>query len=107
MCLSSHVSLYQYIIMYCTSILIMDQVGLCVFELTGSATPAGDVTEVPVGQDLSGGGQGSQLDLGVESSLRGQAQESDVPPEKHRKELDSWNPQGSFIIDICTVPRCT
>ena len=73
--------------MYCTPILIMNQVGLFVFELTGSASPAGDVTDVLVGQDLSRGGQGGQLDLGVESSIRGQAQQSDVPPEEDRKEL--------------------
>ena len=61
---------------------------VCVFVcLTGSASPAGDVTGVVVGQDLSRGGQGGQLDLGVESSIRGQAQQSDVPPEEDRKEL--------------------
>lgn len=50
-------------------------------RLTLGATPSGDVTGVVVGQDLTSGGQGTELDVVVERSIRGQTQESDVPPE--------------------------
>ena len=47
-------------------------------ELTGDASPPGDVAGVVVRQNLSRGGQGSQLHVGVQSGLRGQLQQGNV-----------------------------
>lgn len=49
--------------------------------LTLGATPSSDVAGVVVGQDLTAGRQSTELDVGVERSIRGQTEESDVPPE--------------------------
>lgn len=49
--------------------------------LTLGATPSSDVAGVFVGQDLTRGGQGGELDVVVERSVGGQTQESNVPPE--------------------------
>lgn len=51
-----------------------------VTTLTLGASPSSDVAGVVVGQDLTGGGEGTQLDVVVESSLGRQTQESNVPP---------------------------
>ena len=55
-------------------------------SLTLSAAPAGDVAGVIVGQDLTRGRQGSQLDVGVQGSLGGQTEQSDVIPGIKRKD---------------------
>lgn len=50
-------------------------------RLTLSASPPGDVAGVVVGQDLTSGGEGAELDVVVQRSIRGQTQESNVPAE--------------------------
>lgn len=52
-----------------------------IYRLTLGATPSTDVAGVVVGQDLARGRQGAELDVVVESSIKGQTQESNVPPE--------------------------
>lgn len=50
-------------------------------RLTLGATPSCDVAGVVMGQDLTRGRQGAELDVVVESSFSGQTQESNVPSE--------------------------
>ncbi len=52
-------------------------------RLTLGATPSSDVAGVVVGQDLTRGGEGAELDVVVERSIRGQTQKSNVIPEGH------------------------
>lgn len=63
-------------------------------SLTLGATPSGDVAVVVVGQDLTRGGKGSKLDIGVECSISGQTQESNVISEGRI----TWPPLGDLKI---------
>lgn len=47
-------------------------------RLTLGASPSSDVAVVVVGQDLTGGRDGTELDVVVQSSISGQTQEGDV-----------------------------
>lgn len=58
-------------------------------RLTLGATPSSDVAGVVVGQNLTRRRQSSKLDVVVERSLRGQTQESNVPPEGHPNKHSS------------------
>lgn len=71
-----------------------------VHGLTLGATPSGDVAGVVVGQDLVRGRQGGELDIVVESSFRGQAQESNVPPEGDAN-ISSCQGEIRFITAHC------
>ena len=51
------------------------------FGLTLGAAPSTDVAGIVVGQNLTRGRQSTKLDVVVENSIRGQTQESNVPPE--------------------------
>ena len=66
--------------------------------LTRGATPSGDVAGVVVGQDLTEGRQGAELDVVVERSFGGQTQESDVEPEDQTSMSTSQGVKNIFSL---------
>lgn len=52
------------------------------FLLTLGAAPSTDVASVVVGQNLTRGRQAAELDVAVEGGWSGEAQESNVVPDK-------------------------
>lgn len=57
-----------------------------------------------MGQDLARGRQGAELDVVVERSIRGQTQESNVPPEDQANMLSGQRVKDLF--PVLTKARC-
>lgn len=66
--------------------------------LTLGATPSADVAGVVVGQDLVGGGEGTELDVVVEGGIRGQTQESNVVSEELDPDVSTVCGQIFFLL---------